>query len=57
MHTEFRVGVRILRTIRSRFEPLNLRSAGVFSLSSSGGEGWGEEALSVFRCMVRGNSV
>src|SRR5258708_5126323 len=36
---------RIPRTVRSRFEPRNLRSAGVFSLSSSGGEGRGEEAF------------
>ena len=38
-------GERIPRK-NSRFEPPNLRSAGVFSLSSSGGEGWGEEAVS-----------
>src|SRR5262252_6593961 len=32
---------------KSPIEPLNLAGADVFSLSSSGGEGWGEEAHSL----------
>jgi hypothetical protein len=41
-----RVGERIPRNQISSFEPPSLEEAAVFSLSSSGGEGWGEEALS-----------
>ena len=50
---EERVGKRFPRKT-SPIESLNLRSEEVFSLSSSGGEGWGEEALFVsFRFVER----
>src|SRR5438093_7711299 len=39
------LGERIPRN-KSRFEPPNRRAAKVFSRSSSGGVGWGEEAVS-----------
>jgi hypothetical protein len=44
-----RIKIKARRTRGSRIAPLNWPNARVCSLSSSGGEGWGEEAFSARR--------